>query len=106
MSKTNIEGIAAYALVIIGGYVAWKVWLYLVDLFSPIQTYQQQFSHNRKYVLRRDRYHCQWPGCTAHGSGLHVHHIVWRSKGGSNDPSNLVTYCKYHHMLLHQRRFS
>ncbi len=28
---------------------------------------------------------------------LHAHHIRFRSHGGSDDPSNLVSLCAFHH---------
>lgn len=34
-------------------------------------------------------------------SGLHVHHVVPRSRGGGHDDSNLVTLCGWHHEWVH-----
>ncbi|MFI5047961.1 MAG: DUF222 domain-containing protein [Acidimicrobiia bacterium] len=42
-------------------------------------------------VLLRDG-HCRWIGCERR-EGLHVHHLVPRSWGGSDDPSNLAAIC-------------
>ena len=50
----------------------------------------------QKQVLARDRYLCQVPGCSR--AAVHVHHIVFRSAGGSDDPSNLVSLCATHHL--------
>jgi len=50
--------------------------------------------HHR--ILERDSYHCTAPGCTSRHS-LEVHHIVYRSHRGSNDPQNLTTLCAFHH---------
>lgn len=41
------------------------------------------------------------PGCRA-VSGLHVHHIVFRSRGGGDEPENLVTACDWHHRAIHE----
>ena len=47
-------------------------------------------------ILERDGWRCQAPGCSAR-SRLEVHHIVYRSRGGSDLPDNLVTLCHAHH---------
>ncbi len=47
-------------------------------------------------ILERDGYRCLAPGCGARRN-LEVHHIVYRSRGGSNAPANLVTLCHAHH---------
>ena len=52
-------------------------------------------------ILKRDRFRCQVPGCNCRRN-LHIHHIIWRSKGGSDEPSNLIVLCaKCHLRLLH-----
>lgn len=56
----------------------------------------------RRAVRNRDLGTCRWPGCNAHAS-LHVHHIVWRSRSGRNELSNLVSLCHYHHRSVHHR---
>jgi hypothetical protein len=43
------------------------------------------------------------PGCT-HTRHLDVHHIVFRSHGGTNDPDILALICTTHHALIHQGR--
>jgi len=47
-------------------------------------------------ILERDEWRCQAPGCSSR-RGLEVHHIVFRSRKGSDDPKNLVTLCHGHH---------
>ena len=32
----------------------------------------------------------------------HVHHVVWLSRGGDNDRSNLVVLCPNHHAIVHR----
>jgi hypothetical protein len=57
----------------------------------------------RRAVLARDRHRCQSPGC--HRTRfLEVHHVEPRSRGGTNDPENLVTFCSACHRLHHQRQ--
>lgn len=48
------------------------------------------------HVYLRDRYRCQSPVCRSR----HVtpHHIVFRSRGGGEDPSNLVALCARCHL--------
>jgi hypothetical protein len=41
------------------------------------------------------------PGCDAF-SALHLHHIVFRSRGGGDEAENLVVLCDFHHMALHE----
>jgi hypothetical protein len=48
-------------------------------------------------IFARDGWRCVVPGCTSMRN-LHEHHIVFRSAGGSDDPSNRVTLCAFHHL--------
>jgi hypothetical protein len=50
----------------------------------------------QKRVLERDRWLCQVPVCSR--AAAQVHHIEYRSHGGSDDPSNLVSLCAAHHL--------
>lgn len=45
----------------------------------------------KQYVLARDEYKCQV--CKKTGGKLKIHHIIYRSQGGTNVPSNLITVC-------------
>ena len=58
--------------------------------------YQQGPLYNwnnvKYYVLARDNYTCQV--CHKKHKKLNVHHIIYRSKGGSDRPSNLITVCE------------
>ena len=45
-------------------------------------------------VLKRDGFKCVYCGATPTGSALQVDHVVPQSKGGNDDPSNLVTACE------------
>jgi HNH endonuclease len=55
----------------------------------------------RKAVFERDGYRCQFPGCSLRKM-LDPHHVVYRSHGGSDEPSNLTTICRIHHGLIHR----
>ncbi len=56
----------------------------------------------RREVLARDRHQCRRKGC-GHTGYLHIHHLVPRVEGGSNDSENLVTLCSACHHLWHER---
>lgn len=64
---------------------------------------QKDFYNVKTYVLHRDGYQCQ--KCKAKKSKLHVHHITFRSNGGTNTQSNLITLCKSCHDKLHNGEF-
>ncbi len=53
-------------------------------------------------VYRRDGFRCTAPGCTARAT-IHDHHVVFRSRGGSDSPANRVSLCAAHHAALHER---
>lgn len=57
----------------------------------------------RLEVMARDRHSCQAAGCER-TRFLEVHHLIPRSRGGGNNPDNLVTLCGACHRLWHERR--
>ena len=58
------------------------------------------FENAKAYVLTRDNYTCQC--CKTKKGTLHVHHIIYRSNGGSDDIDNLITLCEDCHKKLHE----
>lgn len=52
----------------------------------------------RRTVRDRDRGRCRICGVT---DGLHLHHIAYRSQGGTHDERNLILLCNLHHSLVH-----
>lgn len=54
----------------------------------------------RKMIRKRDG-RCRWCGAT---DSLQVHHILYRSQGGPDEPSNLVTLCLDHHAEAHSSK--
>ncbi len=58
------------------------------------------FGTRRQGVLRRDEHRCR--NCTCH-LDVEVHHIQFRSHGGTNDSHNLVTLCGTCHAAVHRR---
>ena len=64
------------------------------------------YANVREYVLERDNHECQI--CCKkegykrkNGIRLETHHIVYRSRGGSDDPRNLITVCPVCHPKIH-----
>lgn len=51
----------------------------------------------RRRVRERDK-SCRFCGTARN---LHVHHVTYRSQGGSDEDSNLITLCFEHHALVH-----
>jgi HNH endonuclease len=67
---------------------------------------QKGFYNTKAYVLDRDGYKCQSrQKDVKHSKKLHVHHIVFRTNGGGDAPSNLITLCETCHDLLHAGAF-
>lgn len=58
-----------------------------------------EYKELRKRILFRDAYTCQDCGSI---KKLHIHHIVERYKGGSNDDDNLITLCAKCHAEKHK----
>ena len=50
----------------------------------------------QRQAIERDRGFCQVPGCSR--AAVHAHHVVWRSRGGDDEPENLVSLCSGHHL--------
>jgi hypothetical protein len=59
----------------------------------------------KAFVLHRDGYTCQSGRKMKHSAKLHVHHKVFRSQGGTDAPSNLITLCETCHNDLHAGKF-
>jgi len=49
-------------------------------------------------VYIRDGWRCGAPGCSSRRN-LESHHIVYRSRGGSDELSNLTCLCRFHHQM-------
>jgi hypothetical protein len=60
----------------------------------------------RHRVFARDGWRCVVPGCSSMRN-LHDHHVVFRSQGGGDEPSNRTTLCAFHHVRgVHAGRVS
>lgn len=60
------------------------------------------YENKRQYVLARDGYTCQHCHGKSGDRRKEVHHVKWRSQGGSDDVSNLITLCKTCHDAVHR----
>jgi len=66
---------------------------------------QKGYYNTKSYVLSRDGYTCQHCKGKSKNKKLRVHHIIFRSKGGTNSPDNLITLCETCHDKLHDGKF-
>ena len=57
------------------------------------------YSSRRSAILHRDNYTCQC--CGMKNCRLEVHHIKFRSNGGTDDEENLITLCEDCHKGVH-----
>jgi HNH endonuclease len=57
----------------------------------------------RRAARERDKCRCRFPGCESRRVDLH--HIRYWSNGGPTKLDNLVSLCKYHHLLVHDRGY-
>jgi N6-L-threonylcarbamoyladenine synthase len=72
---------------------------------DKIRNYQYQkgemlgFENIKSYVLSRDSHQCFFKCKDAHK--LEIHHIKFRSQGGTDNPNNLITLCSVCHKKVH-----
>ena len=64
------------------------------------------FENTKAMVLDRDGYTCQYCNGRHKDSKLEVHHIVFRSQGGSDEADNLITLCHTCHEALHDGKIN
>ncbi len=57
----------------------------------------------RRAARERDKCRCRFPGCESRR--IDLHHIQYWSNRGRTSLDNLVSLCKYHHMLVHERGY-
>lgn len=56
----------------------------------------------RDAVRKRDKGRCVVPGCKE--KSQHLHHILYRSRGGKWRTGNIASLCVVHHQLVHAGR--
>lgn len=91
-----------------GGTLLIIVGVVILLLFLSSKKSPQSYYHSKEWKqiasnIKRERgYTCQHCGWKSYdGRGLNVHHIVPRSRGGSDEPNNLVVLCKECHARIH-----
>ena len=57
----------------------------------------------RRAIRERDGYRCQFPGCRSRRTD--AHHIVHWANGGETKLGNLISLCKRHHALVHDKGY-
>jgi len=57
----------------------------------------------RRAARERDTCRCRFPGCESRR--IDLHHIQHWAHGGATSLDNLITLCKAHHMLVHDRGY-
>jgi hypothetical protein len=96
---TLLDGAIRVVRAIAGGLVDAGTCLVLMALHF-IDTWEAHVNRSMtrsQRIRERDLGRCQCPGCSHRAT--HAHHIVPRSRGGSDDPSNLVALCTFHHLV-------
>lgn len=66
--------------------------------------FNYEFSSRREAILNRDKYTCRI--CGKKHTRLEVHHIIYRSQGGTDDENNLITLCEDCHDKLHKGKLT
>ena len=61
--------------------------------------FNYEYGSRKEAVLNRDNYTCQL--CGKKHVRLEVHHIIFRSNGGTDDENNLITLCEACHKGIH-----
>jgi hypothetical protein len=58
----------------------------------------------RRAVRERDGYRCRFPGCQSRR--IDLHHIQFWRNGGTTSADNMISVCKHHHWLVHERGYT
>ena len=57
----------------------------------------------RRALRERDHGRCQYPGCESRRTD--AHHIRYWANGGQTNLANLISFCKRHHRLVHDKDY-
>lgn len=79
----------------------------LVCLNREYLNYPSNWEFKRYRAKHLDHGVCHICGpARSNGKELHVHHIIFRSRSGTNSYRNLVTLCLQHHQAQHEREIT
>ena len=70
---------------------------------SPVDVRSPDWTKVREGVLLRDNHRCVECGIWCRDADADVHHLLPRSAGGTDEPSNLVTLCDGCHAAHHPK---
>jgi len=62
---------------------------------------KSDYENLRSFIFARDKYKCFFNKARC-SKIFQVHHVIFRSKGGTDTPENLVTVCKNCHKKIHK----
>ena len=62
---------------------------------------EKQVNDLQRQCLGRDKWRCRHCG---RRNGLHIHHIIFRSRGGQDELCNLITICYCCHDKVHSEK--
>lgn len=71
----------------------------LVERISKKRDLAKMERDCRAAVKKRDKGRCVVPGCRE--AAQHMHHILFRSRGGKWRSENVCSLCVRHHQMLH-----
>lgn len=86
--RSGPPGLSDFLGALVRGFL--KTWVYQHAIYPEKVTF-------RKRIARRDGCKCSVPGCTCR-KNLHVHHIIFRSHGGTDIEMLCITLCESHHL--------
>ena len=72
-------------------------WYAFERVLQHVITYWEASPRHRDPIFARDGWRCTVPGCSSR-CGLHDHHLLYRSRGGGNEPTNRTAVCAAHHL--------
>ena len=67
--------------------------------FDPREVFTDYTENLKEYVVERDNRMCQACSCATENT---PHHIIFRSQGGKNVSTNLITLCNVCHDKVHK----
>ncbi len=79
----------------------WSVpaWVAILAMLEDyVCTWDTKHARRADAEYSRDGWRCMAPGCTSRYP-LERHHVVYRSRGGSDESDNLVVLCRFHHQM-------